>query len=169
MPSGYRIVLRRRTDHTAPLSQDPIARIQNLMFARATSVHRLPRTTGGRTGCLPRPAVRGTGAPLPAWYETACGMSVTPPCPRQAAHRSRGRGRCGAIGAHPDTRVQSCVCGVPERRMVRPDGVPDGCFARTRGHMLLPLGQRVLTVPWGPRRIAYQLRRRDKPTWDHWA
>ena len=51
MPTGYCNVLRRRTDPTAPLSQDPIARFQNLMFARATSVHRLPRTTGGRTGC----------------------------------------------------------------------------------------------------------------------
>eukprot|EP00966_Prymnesium_polylepis_P097284 2253787-Prymnesium_polylepis.5 len=32
MPSGYRIVLRRRTDPAATLSQDPIAGFQNPMF-----------------------------------------------------------------------------------------------------------------------------------------
>eukprot|EP00966_Prymnesium_polylepis_P166747 3854329-Prymnesium_polylepis.1 len=77
MPSGYRIVLRRRTDPTAALSQDPIARFQNPMLP-ATS---LLRRGAGRTGCR----VRGSrsGAPLPAWHETACGMRVTPPCPRR--------------------------------------------------------------------------------------
>ena len=48
MPSGYRIVLRRRTDPTAPLSQDPSSRFRNPMSARATGP---PRNTGGRTGC----------------------------------------------------------------------------------------------------------------------